>query len=188
MTITPDKNIQKIFVPKNVLPGIHTDGTYALRYRVISEDGSQNSSWSPIYKIQKDPVSSFLTNGISVTPSIKSNGTSIDISWKFTNSGQIVKLEALQGIPFDIFIWWGSESTNWNSTPSWEYAGTTSSESISVTIPTEQIFSSSNKKYFKLMVHLSTNTKSLQADNSYTHLFGAGPISTQAIYDSGTIV
>ena len=43
--------IRKVTIPRENLPPIGSDNKYLFRFRVVSEDGNRNSSWSPIYSI-----------------------------------------------------------------------------------------------------------------------------------------
>jgi hypothetical protein len=43
--------VRKVTIPRENLPPIGNDNKYLFRFRVVSEDGNRNSSWSPIYSI-----------------------------------------------------------------------------------------------------------------------------------------
>lgn len=43
--------IRKVVIPRENLPPIGVDNKYLFRFRVVSEDGNRNSSWSPIYSV-----------------------------------------------------------------------------------------------------------------------------------------
>jgi len=199
MTVVPDYGIQKVVIPKSLLPKITPDATYAIRYRVSSEDGSSVSDWSPQYVLKKDSVEDLIGDNI-VETSIKSNGTAIDISWKTISSvdQNSIVIDALDDLQYDVFVSW-SDIDTW--TPSWSYAGSTISDSISVTIPEQyrsRFIGAEGSKvytkfYFVVMVHLSTTTRNVVEKTGpvapATWLFqDLTPMSTEGVYDSGDVV
>jgi len=148
MTSAVSPGIQNVFkqvkVPLKTINAIGLDGSYLLKYRIVSDDGTQKSHLSPIYKIflpmtiseilgfAKPIVSSYLSSNataISSSPSIPSaivaSGTSNKVytySWQlFDHQNSIVK-------NFDVYFRWKISGV-WTD---WVFAGTTPNNSFSV--------------------------------------------------------
>jgi hypothetical protein len=97
----------RIIINKEDLPAINTQSeSYAVRYRLVSEDKNRFSSWSPIFNILNAP-----SYTVSETV-VNKNSTVISIAW-----------DTIDGVEkYDVWLKWG--------TTSWVYNTRTSSTSI----------------------------------------------------------
>lgn len=195
MALVPDLNIQRSFIERADLPELSIDGKYSLKYRIVSEDGVRSSEWSTKYLIEKTKLSSNLstektilnpfgaiTAKYTVVPLAKSHGTSFDVSWKITNTstGLIDIPEQIKDLKYDAYVQWGGSAK-------WQYVSTVVGNSFSIPIPQAYQSTPTSIETAQFMVHLAT-VKKEQTETSYsTLLFYTSPISTEAIYVSGSI-
>lgn len=125
------EGIQKIIVPYNNLPYSTSDGSYHVRYRVITESKDIFSSWSPRYKVPALAVSDIVGENYDPNTVISSDGDTVRISWTVPEN---ILLDT-----FDVFVKWSSQNDlpselEWNSS-SWTYITTTQANSASLAIP-----------------------------------------------------
>lgn len=204
MTITPDTDVQKVFVPKDILPAITPELTYAIRYRVVSDNGVQVSDWSPKHLATKFPVYSSNTSTktilnptgtspakYSVSVVTKSHSESFDVSWKIVKSadGLAETPEQLVDINLDCYVRWGTNSSGtitWGT--DWTYVTTTNSNSFSLPIPPAYATTISTKHVAQFMVHLATTDRAATETQYGTRLLLSDTISTDGLYNAGKIV
>lgn len=124
-----DKNIRKVIIPPENLLAVNVPddplantSQYFVRYRVVSEDKTRTSAWSPIYKVRARSVPD-IVNGATVNYSVFSNGDRITLNWTPPNNLKIAT--------YDIYVQWKDSS---NNETSYEYAGTSSTNSFNVAV------------------------------------------------------
>lgn len=139
-TKTPDNNIQQIAISQLELPVVASDGNYYLRYRIVSEDKSNTSTWSQTYAVKPKTLWQIL--GISANPqySYSSDGSNLGISWTIP--------KALVDNSFDIFVKYDSDTT-------WTYLATTTSNNYYWSSP--YTTSSSVNHTVNIRVQIQTN-------------------------------
>lgn len=124
-----DKNIKKVIIPPENLLAINVPddplantSQYFVRYRVVSEDKTRTSAWSPIYKVRARTVPDIL-NGQTVNYSIFSNGDRITLNWTPPNNLKIST--------YDIYVQWKDGA---GTATEYAYAGTSSTNSFNVAV------------------------------------------------------
>lgn len=125
------EGIQKIIIPYNNLPYSTSDGSYHVRYRVITESKDIFSSWSPRYKVPAVPVSQIV--GVDYDPNavIVSDGDTVSLNWTVPEN---ILLDT-----FDVYVKWSAQNDTptepeWDALP-WSYITTTQANSASLAIP-----------------------------------------------------
>ena len=73
-----DQGIKKVTVLKTILSSVDDNNKFVIRYRVISEDKSRVSHWSPMYSLAA-PVISHLPADVLGDVSI--SGNTVIVSW-----------------------------------------------------------------------------------------------------------
>ena len=124
---TPDKGIEKVFIPYKTLPAVSPGNSYYLRYRILYEDQSQYSAWSPKYKIDGRSVERLTSETEIVKPNTSSDGTYINCGWSIPPS--------LEGRNFDIFVRWSYSEDLEENMSEWFYDSTISAGNASINIP-----------------------------------------------------
>lgn len=171
----PDIGIQLNTVQKSNLPYLDSSNRYLVRYRVKTADGTLTTSWSPVYRIYKQPLVN-LTYNVD-QKEIKSHGKSFDVSWKIMPEVP----EQIKGLPLDVYVKWDNEA-------SWNFVTTITSNSFSVPIPTQYQSTSTSEHTASFMVHLATFVKDKLPNDIRTLVFSVDNVSTRARYDAGSIV
>ncbi len=82
--------IRKVVVPRENLPPIGNDNKYLFRFRVVSEDGNRNSSWSPIYSIAGQSYEESQVDGVLS----KLGASAIIATW----------IPLLGNVSYDVFV------------------------------------------------------------------------------------
>jgi hypothetical protein len=108
-----EEDIKKVFVFKDQLNKVNEDNKHHLRFRIVTDDLSRVSSWSPYYEVDAPDIVAVLGTAVGLS-------TSIMFTWEDSN-----------GRPeYDIFI---ATSTNNGSTYTpYEYHGTSSTHTYSI--------------------------------------------------------
>jgi len=107
-----DSGIKKVVILKKNLPGIFgTENKYVIRYRIVSEDRNRTSHWSPQYKVSAPSL-----QAVNHSISVNSTTNVINLVWD--------QVSDISG--YDIYVKWDSGS--------WEYLGTSNSNSYSCLI------------------------------------------------------
>jgi hypothetical protein len=107
-----DAGIKKVVILKKNLPGIFgTENKYVIRYRIVSEDRNRTSHWSPQYKVSAPSL-----QAVNHSISVNSTTNVINLVWD--------QVSDISG--YDIYVKWDSGS--------WEYLGTSNSNSYSCLI------------------------------------------------------
>lgn len=153
-----DKNIKKVILPQAKLLSANVEegsevAKYLVRYRVISEDKTRTSSWSPKYAVEARTIG----NIIGATPvpyKVFSNGDRLTLTWTTPKE--------LTSPTFDVYVSWSETGldNSWQQgeiavdaeTPATNLPVTTSTQSFSVAVEP-------GKKYVKLWVQITTFPK-----------------------------
>lgn len=151
------QGIQKIIVPYNNLPYSTSDGSYHVRYRVITESKDIFSSWSARYKVPAVPVSDIVGVDYNPNATIVSDGDTVSINWTVPEN---ILLDT-----FDVYVKWSAQGeqpteSEWDAL-TWKYVTTTQANSASLAIPypatVSQVnsvdYTSTTAKYFTVDPH-----------------------------------
>lgn len=164
-----DKNIKKVILPSdrllsaNVEPGSLV-AKYLVRYRIISEDKSRTSAWSPKYAVEARTVQGII--GSSVVPyTVFSNGDRLTLSWTTPSS--------LSVPTFDIYVSWSVDDSTWTE---YAFAGIASTESFTLAVE-------SGQKYVKFWTQITTFPKN---KSDAAKLFETSSKSTAYKINGGT--
>lgn len=174
MVDSPDLGIQVNPVQKTNLPYLDSNNQYLVRYRVRTSDGNLSTSWSTVHRIEKPSIEPLT---FTVEKEIKSHGKSFDVSWKLLPSVP----EQIKDLPVDVYVKWDSSTT-------WNFITTTSTNSFSVPIPEDYQSNVTESHTASFMVHLATFAKDRASTDLETLVFIENGISTRAVYDAGNIV
>jgi hypothetical protein len=167
---TPDPGIRRVVIPQQTLSEISTSGEYFIRYRIVTEDETVTSEWSPKYKFTAAPIATILsTETISIEHKLQASVDELymTLSWNIPTQ--------LKDSSFDIFVKWGSGGT-------YEYVETTRAGSVNTLIPT----SPSRPTQARFHIQLSSNPKELST-SEYIKLFETAATPTRLTMDGGTI-
>jgi hypothetical protein len=177
-----DKNIKKVILPQSKLLSANVEegssvAKYLVRYRVISEDKTRTSAWSPKYAVEARTVSSIINNA-TVPYKIFSNGDRLNLSW--TTPKEITSPT------FDVYVSWSNNGLDgsWQDgeipedaeTPATNPPVTVSEQSFSVAVEP-------GKKYVKMWVQLTTFPKNR---SNAAVLFETDPTPTAYKINGGT--
>lgn len=154
-----DSDIKKVVYPASKLPVLSLIGedelVYPIRYRIVSQDGTETSAWSPIYEV---PIRSFPQLDVNI--SVSSTGTLASIVWD--NPANITDLDVdnniIRGINtnfFDVYVKWRDASNAvLAGFSNYVYAGTTASQ------PTYNLFTlrvPATAKHLDVLIQVATN-------------------------------
>lgn len=164
-----DKNIKKVILPPSKLLSANVEegsqiAKYLVRYRVISEDKSRTSAWSPKYAVEARTVQNIIGN-VTVPYTIFSNGDRLTLSWTTP--------ETLTSPTFDIYVSWSTDNSTWTS---YEFAGTAAAESFTVAVEP-------GEKYVKFWNQITTFPKN---KSNAAKLFETDSASTAYRISGGT--
>jgi hypothetical protein len=164
-----DKNIKKVILPPSKLLSANVEegslvAKYLVRYRIISEDKTRTSAWSPKYAVEARTVRSII-NDATVPYTIFSNGDRITLSWTTP--------EALTSPTLDIYVSWSADNSTWTA---YDFAGTTSTDSFTLAVE-------SGKKYVQLWAQITTFPKN---KSNAAKLFETTKTSTAYRISGGT--
>jgi hypothetical protein len=164
-----DKNIKKVILPPSKLLSANVEegslvAKYLVRYRIISEDKTRTSAWSPKYAVEARTVRSIINDAI-VPYTIFSNGDRITLSWTTP--------EALTSPTLDIYVSWSENNSTWDA---YEFAGTVSTDSFTLAVE-------SGKKYVQLWAQITTFPKN---KSNAAKLFETTKTSTAYRINGGT--
>jgi hypothetical protein len=143
---------------------------YYLRYRIISEDGTQQSRWSQIYSVDG---ASAVTIGYVSGYTVLSNGSVISVSWKLESG--------VFGTLFDTYARWSDSATrpgeNDVSWSDWAFVSEVSSSGFSINVE-------SGMKWVQVYVQRQTFPK-IRTDAA--KLFQSAIYTTRSTTDSGLV-
>jgi hypothetical protein len=116
-----DSGIKKVIISPEALASVNIAGDegalkYFLRYRIVSEDKSRISAWSPIHELQARPVSSIIGSSVP-TLNVVNNNNIITLTWTTP--------DALKVTEYDIYISWNNHPSS--MTENYVYAGSVTS-------------------------------------------------------------
>lgn len=166
-----DKNIKKVILPPSKLLSANVEAgatvaKYLVRYRVISEDKTRTSAWSPKYAVEARTVQNIIKNA-TVPYKIFSNGDRLTLSWTTP--------QELTSPSFDIYVRWSVDNVTWDDN-SWIFAGTATTESFTIAVE-------SGKKWVQLWTQISTFPKN---KSNAAKLFETTATKTAYIINGGT--
>lgn len=122
---TPDPGIKKVVIPQQTLSEISATGEYYIRYRVVSEDETVTSEWSPKQKFTAKAIQDVVGfDPAEISYQIFADGTSMSLAWTTPTS--------LKDSKFDVFVDWDYSSSDDGN---FEYIATVSSNTINVDVP-----------------------------------------------------
>jgi hypothetical protein len=163
---TPDPGIKRVIIPQQTLSEISTSGEYFVRYRIVTEDETVTSEWSPKYKFDAKAITSIIGfDPAEISYQVVADGTYMILSWNTPTE--------LKESSFDTFIKWDSGS--------FSYLETTSNNTVSVFVPT-----SPRPSLATFHVQLSSNPKVVSISDKIK-MFETEPHTTTSIVDGGTI-
>ena len=175
---TPDNGIKKVVINQSDLPYLSKNGTYYLRYRVVSGNKTDTSAWSQVYAVTPNSVISILGNSSqTVVPSYKSDGSTINLTWNIPST--------LVADNFDIFVNWSTTSDYSSGTSGWIYAATTISNNYQISIPSAYLTSYGSIRYVKFWVQQAVKSSTLTPTtidsaklyNPDSYVYSTGPTS-----------
>ena len=155
-----EEEIKKVIVPPqnllavNVLNDINsTESHYLVRYRIISEDKSRKSAWSPIYNVFARTVTDILEHaGQSATYKASIQGSKIELSWEVPS---ILKFSR-----YDVYVQWQNASNEPISTSGsqdfYPYVDTSSTKTLDIPVPTDL---TESPAFFKVWIQIETSPK-----------------------------
>lgn len=171
----PDPGIKKVTLKQKDIGAMYTNpdeslDKYYLRYRIVSEDGTQTSRWSQTYSVDGN---SAVTVGYVSGYTVLSNGSTISVNWKLESG--------VFGTPFDAYVRWSDYATrpdeNTAGWTDWAFVSEVTSSSFSVNVPT-------GKKWVEVYVQRQTFPK-VRTDAA--KLFQSSIYSTRSTTDSGLV-
>ena len=164
-----DKNIKKVILsPDKLLSANVEEGSlvakYLVRYRIISEDKTRTSAWSPKYAVESRTVQNII-GPVTVPYTIFSNGDRLTLSWTTPDT--------LTSPTFDIYVSWSTDNSVWTD---YSFAGTVSADSFTIAVQ-------SGKKYVKFWTQITTFPKN---KSNAAKLFETTSASTAYRINGGT--
>ena len=187
-----DKNIKTVIIPLPQIESVQNDGTILLRYKVKSTDGSKNSHWSKIYKVNPGvsfselngydrpytiinssnneltyvtPTNNFLSSSVS-KGGMDAGANTFTVTWGITDNASNTKY-------FDIYVsWYDLSLSKWTNI---SYVGSTTNNVFTFQRP------SSNTTYIlaKAMITVSSFPKlTIYDSHSAVALSITDPFST----------
>jgi hypothetical protein len=143
-----DQNTKNVLITPNNLPMINSDGTYILRYRITSLNGTSVSPWSKRYTITPN----LIPGGInSIILNSSSNGTAVSLSWTAPNN---------LNMAYDVFVKWSNDNITYGD---YQYYSTVTSNSCYVQIPNSG--TNNAPKYLAVYIQFATLNKILNYFN-----------------------
>lgn len=168
-------NIKKVKVkPENLPPiTVTTDGTtvgqYYFRYRIVSEDGTRRSAWTPVQTINARNFTS-----VDVNLNVVSDGTKFILSW---TSPDVYMTQ------YDLYVAWSGNSGS--TYTDYSYAGRSTGNSFVIDIP-GAYQSESGTKLAKFVIQLPTSPQVL---NTPAQIFlSSTGVSTETTPVDGGVV
>lgn len=155
-----DGDILKVVVPPqnllavNVSNDIDSDvSQYFVRYRIISEDKSRKSAWSPMYSVLSRTVPDILEHaGQAATYKTVIQGSRVELSWEVPS--------ALKFTKYDVYVQWQDISNNPISTSGsldlFPYQDTSSTKTLNIPIPSNL---TATPEYIKIWIQVETSPK-----------------------------
>lgn len=150
---------------------------YDFRYRIVSEDKSATSAWSPIERIVMTETGSGKNpDGVSYFPyttdsriQVSTSGTPVTITAVWNKPASPSKFESIfnRTSVYDVWVRWttqenADESSTWDS---WQYITTTSSDSFSV------VKEDLSYKTIEIAIQLPSETKIRDYNNDKVTLY-----------------
>ena len=152
--------IKRVVISKKTIDAVSEDGLYFLRYRIVSEDKSRTSHWSPIYSVDGGGLKT-ASSGTSLI-SLKNEGAEgISISWGIVDTLKINN--------YDVYVRYDyGTSSAWN--------GATNATATTLTGFQATLVAGTNN------VTLTTgNTVNMKVGQSLTYTSGTGAFNAGGV-------
>ena len=152
----PDANITKSKIAKKDLLASAPDGTYRVRYQILSNDKLGKTDWSPYYVLTPSKTVSAITG--TITPTYAYTSPNLSVSWQIpTNKTPFVTY-------YDVYFQWyiGSSWQNWKL---YKTISSTNSVDYSLTVPKDATATRGRAAVFAATYPKLTST---EIDNSGT--------------------
>jgi hypothetical protein len=153
--------IQKFSVSSKEFPLIFSNGSYYVRYKIVTDNKMISSDSSGVYKISINDTSvattaNFILSGQELTLNITPTYDSVGMLVKWDG----IKNASFSNIKYDVYLNWSYDNSG-STYDGWEYAGEYSSAECYVTIPTKN-----NQKayYLKAKVQIATYDKIISSN------------------------
>lgn len=164
-----DKNIKKVILSQEKMLSANVEAgsdiaKYLVRYRVISEDKTRTSAWSPKYAVEARTVQNII-NDATVPYTVFSNGDRLTLTWTTPSE--------LTAPTFDVYVSWSTDNSTFTD---YYFAGTASSQSFTAAVE-------SGKKYVKFWTQITTFPKN---KSNAAKLFETTSTSTAYRINGGT--
>lgn len=155
-----EEDIKKVVIPPQNLLAVNvsndvnsTESNYLVRYRIISEDKTRKSAWSPIYNVLARTVPDILEHaGQEPTYKVSIQGSKIELSWGVPSS--------LKFSRYDVYVQWQNASneaiSTSGSTDFYPYVDTSSTKTLDIPIPTDL---TETPAFFKIWIQVETSPK-----------------------------
>ena len=173
--------IQKFNIPAKEFPLIFPNGSYYIRYKVVTENKAISSDWSDVYQIFLNDTSTDTTANFV----LGSQEITLSISPTYDSIGMLINWDSIQNpsfpnINYDVYLKWSYDDSGASYDSSWTYAGQYSSSEAYITIPT-----AIQAYYLKARIQIATHDKVI-ADNVLLVESSSG-VSTTYVASTGNI-
>jgi hypothetical protein len=174
--------IQKFSVSSKEFPLIFSDGSYHVRYKMVTENKIISSDSSDVYQIfinasqPTKTTANFILNGQQIT---------LNITPTYDSVGMLVKWDTIKNSNFsnteyDVYLKWSYDQAGSTYDSSWTYNGQYSSSESYITIP-----SNPQAYYLKARIQIATYDKVI-SDNVLLAQSSSGT-STTYVSSTGNI-
>jgi hypothetical protein len=151
-----DANITKSKIAKKDLLASAPDGTYKVRYKILSNDKLGETTWSPYYVIVPSQTISTITG--TITPTYTYTSPNLTVSWQIpTNKTPFVTY-------YDVYFQWYISGV-WQSWKFYKTISSTNSVDYSLTVPKDATATRGRAAVFAATYPKLTST---EIDNSTT--------------------
>lgn len=173
--IIPPQNLMAVNISNDIDSNV---SQYLVRYRIISEDKTRKSAWSPIYNVVGRTVADILEYADqSPTYTMISQGSKIQLSWEVPTSIKFTK--------YDVYTQWQNSSnqpiSTAGSTEYYPYFDTSTTKSLDIPVPTNL---TATPVYLKVWVQIETFPKNR---SSAAKLFESSAFPVQYRITGGSI-
>jgi hypothetical protein len=147
--------IQKFSVSSKEFPLIFSDGSYHVRYKIVTDNKMISSDLSDVYQI-------FINNPLTITTAnfiLGSQEITLNISPTADSAGMLIKWDTIQNSSFsnmdyDVYLKWSYDEAGLVYDTDWTYNGQYSSAEAYVTTP-----STTEAYYLKARIQIATYDK-----------------------------
>ena len=126
--------IKKVVISKKDIDAVSDDGLYFLRYRIVSEDKSRTSHWSPIYSVDGGGLKT-ASAGTSLISLRNEGSEGINISWGIVDTLKINNYDVYVRYDYGTSSVWNG-ATNTTATTLTGFVATLTTGTNNVTLTT----------------------------------------------------